>query len=739
MPTIDEPILKGIGFKQLVVSESEDPTQESRSKLAIFAVSDDDCLYFIQGTRDYSSPKLKYKFEASSFPIRKGITHLASRFNALHGTNELLYASSEHNTLFFLRRTPEGTSWIEDKITRRATQYIKYDAFVTTIVLTDGHGSALPTSHTVSITADSLHAVANGKSYNLSNQPVNIAPDKTGCVLIAIPSASKLGCSPIQVSITGAQDTRYTFSVDPSQRVSRLLSNYNSPDKLRNAKSSSREPFMKGMSSEQLTNAASLLAQYKKAKENMESPTVNSISTQQDEMVSLMSTRQDETINFMSVHQDSEINWVDKAIEGVQTYLSDAIESIKFIAKATVNFIIQTFNSSIRFILKISGKVLVWTCKTLWSLLEVVGSVLESWIGFDYLTKLLNALKLAVNTKEISKTQGFLSEVITQGLQLTSKAIVATTEGLMDVIHDGGEFIQGGYIIDPTRVHAGRRSSPPPPWVAKNFNNPFTRLLFKINPLSWILEVLRERIPGVKLPNLGPLVDKLSAVFADTLDDAGDILQTLWDTILGQILVVSADPTLIVEAILNALGGVFWTVWDTAALVIQKTFGSLAGLIDELAPLLKEEWNVPGLTDTWEDLTGKKFSLLGFLTFVPAVVINLACAILERGLPEFGPVDMSSIKIQPFYQRSAMFASTSEEAPLALMTNTEPVSDEKKDTPEGDTEKWTMAHWYQLILEDLGKTSNASWSMYDSIFESMTGPEGGELDASGAAEMGSIW
>ncbi|KAK3370406.1 hypothetical protein B0H63DRAFT_564578 [Podospora didyma] len=735
MMTIEEPILKGVGFKQLVVSEAEDLTREGQSKLAIFAVSDDDCLYFIEGTRDYSEVKLKYTFEASGFPIRKGVTHLAARFNAPHGTNELLYASSEDNALFFLRRTPAGNSWVEDKITRRALRHIKYDAFVTSIVLTDGHGSALPSRQDVSITADSLHAVANGKAYTFSNQPVSVAPDTTGCVLVAIPSASKLGCSPFHVSIGG-----YTFSVDPAQRVSRLLSSYDSSDKLRDAKSTSGKPLLGDMSSEQLTEAASLLGQYKTAKLNIDNPS----SVQQD-----------------SKEGDS---WFDKAVDGVEKFLGDAIEMIKNVVKTGVKIFVRVFGPVIKIVLMVAGKIIKWVCKGVYALLEVIGSGLELIFGYDGLSKFLEALKLAVDPKQIAKTQKFLSDVITQGLQVASKIIIATKDSVMDAMHDGGEFIKG-HIDDP-RVPAKKFNIPW--WIKKIFDNPFTRLLSKINPLSWVLEALYEEMPDLKLPDISPLLDKFSAVFTDALEGTGSILQQLWETLFSQLQVVSADPAKIVEAVLNSLKSVFWTFWDTAALIVEKTFDSLAVFLDELGPLLSEEWNIPGLTDSWEDLTEQKFSLLGFLTFVPAAIINLSCAVSDSYLPEFGPVDMSSIEIEPFYKKgalqtsgkkvanedghgasimsnpmfSAMSVSTAKTLPLdvlhntlfmrkqpainsavapgtlhafAAATSTKPASDEKnKGDTTNDDDEWTMPHWYELVFEDLGKTYSGLWNTWDS-------------------------
>ena len=294
--------------------------------------------------------------------------------------------------MFFLRRVPSGTSWVEDKITRRALQHIKFDAFVTSIVLTDGHGAALPADHSVSITAGSLHAVANGKACTFSNQPVSISPDTTGCVLVAIPSASKMSCSPFKVSLkdTAVQDStkkEYTFSVDPAQRVSRLLSNYDSPNKLRDAKSSTGQPVLAGMSPEQLEEAASLLGQYKNAKQNIENP--GKASAQQP----------------AGSNSPADDTWFDKAVDGVEKFLGDAIEMVKNVVMTGVKLFVRVFGPVIKVVLVIAGKIIKWVVKGLFSLLEAVGSGLELIFGYDGLSKFLKSLRLAFDPKEIAKTQ----------------------------------------------------------------------------------------------------------------------------------------------------------------------------------------------------------------------------------------------------------------------------------------------------------------------------------------------
>ncbi|KAL6705341.1 hypothetical protein ACN47E_007151 [Coniothyrium glycines] len=696
---VEEPILKSVSFKQVVVSEAEDPDQEWHSKLAIFAVSDENYLYFIEGTRDFSNPELKYSFEASGMPIRKGVTHLAARFNASHGTNELLYASSEDNALFFLRRVPSGTSWVEDKITQRALQHLRIDAFVTTMIWTDGYEDVLPSDYEISITADSLHAVVNGKGCTLSTQPVLANPDETGCILVAVPSASKTSCSPFQVSLKDTTKPKsecktHMFSVDPSQRTSRLLSTLDDPEKLRNAKLSTGQPALVGMSPDQLKDAASMLRTFKTAKKN-----------------DGQSSKSSEDAESSSSGEGG--SWFDDAVDGVEKFLGDAIEMMKNVVKKGVKLFVKVLGPVIWVVLKVAGKIIKWAVKGLFALLEVVGAGLELIFGWEGFSKFLKTLKLSVDPKEIAKTQKFLTDNITGVLKIASKALHTSQDGLTDVLADCGNFIRN-YIDDPREPV---QSSGIPGWIKKIFNNPFTRLLSKINPIGWILEALFEEIPDMNIPDISKLTRRLDDLPKDTMADMASTLQQLWEALLKSVVVVSANPSKIIDGVLDALKGVFWSFWDVATLFIETTFECLAGCLDDLLLLLTDEWNIPGLTDAWEDMTTQKFTVMGFITFAPAAIINMAFLFKGQGLPGREPVDLDNIEINPFYKtrklslnRDKMLSGETSTRPKDAGHHNIPAIDARVATPKGtiSISETTISNFKVSARESSNKATRAT-------------------------------
>ena len=118
-----KPILLETIFKQVIASEASDPDDaDNQTKLAILAVSEDDFLHFIEGTRNFSSADLEFTFTAYGFPIRSAVTHISARSNQTHGTNELLYAAKEDNAIFYLRHNPGDLAWTRLAISQ-STQF----------------------------------------------------------------------------------------------------------------------------------------------------------------------------------------------------------------------------------------------------------------------------------------------------------------------------------------------------------------------------------------------------------------------------------------------------------------------------------------------------------------------------------------------------------------------------------------------------------------------------------------
>jgi hypothetical protein len=131
--------LNNISFKQVVSSEKVDPANPtSQTIITLFAVSDDDELYYIQGIRPFQTNKIT--FTASGIPIRDNVDRISTQYNAAKSATELIYLGNGTNEVFHLW-LDSGLTWQEEQIlTRGPSGYIKYYAFITTLTFVTDKG-----------------------------------------------------------------------------------------------------------------------------------------------------------------------------------------------------------------------------------------------------------------------------------------------------------------------------------------------------------------------------------------------------------------------------------------------------------------------------------------------------------------------------------------------------------------------------------------------------------------------
>lgn len=134
----DEPpaiVLPEISFKNVVCSEAVDPADpKKQTLLAMFAVSDDDELYYIRGTRPYATNKLT--FVASGIPIAHNVQAVSAQFNASVNSSEIVYLSGGQNEIFHMW-LDGGNIWQQERLLVKTTTggVIKYPAYLTSVRL----------------------------------------------------------------------------------------------------------------------------------------------------------------------------------------------------------------------------------------------------------------------------------------------------------------------------------------------------------------------------------------------------------------------------------------------------------------------------------------------------------------------------------------------------------------------------------------------------------------------------
>ncbi|ORX91992.1 hypothetical protein K493DRAFT_355006 [Basidiobolus meristosporus CBS 931.73] len=607
---INQVILPETAFKQVVCSEEFDPDapeREPRTKISIFAISEDQKLYFIEGSRDWQTRELT--FRSSGLPIRSGVTHLSGKFNASYYSSELLYAGVEENALHHLRRAPSGQHWLDDRITRKANKQLKYDAFVTCITLTDSEGNTVPEGYPVK---------------SLGRVPANLETDGTGCVTIIIPAESKLSCPPLDVEIgpmfPEAAATSVKFIIEPSARVSRLMNKFNDTKSLQMATTLSGEKAFEGFDTQRLDAATGVLRQFDTMKDRI---------------------RKDS--NTTGDKGDGQLigETAEEPVGAVESFFGDVIECVKKVVKGTVKLAIRIVGPVVKLVFKVLGRVFSFVLKTLETLLTGLGTFLEQTLGYDGLTRFMKFLKLVFDKERIASHSKRIKESV-DGAFIVAEMFLETNKEVVPLFFNNCRQMLEQFLEDP-RLPSSESPTKEKGAFAWLFNNPVVRLLGKMDPLGWIEEAAEEEIGEIKAPDIKGMVSSLMGVLGDLAEDQLELLSRLMETIINDIAKTNSKN--VDQTILRSLSGVIWMLFDTLENLVDKAYDAMIILVRGLRSVITGTWKIPGLTDIWEDLTGQEFSLISFASYPLVFITNIMALVqgVEVNIKEEEAFDYSTI------------------------------------------------------------------------------------------------
>lgn len=153
-------------------------------------------------------------------------------------------------------------------------------------------------------------------------------------------------------------------------------------------------------------------------------------------------------------------------------------------------------------------------------------------------------------------------------------------------------------------------------------NNPIVSILLDLNPMSWIAEAaLEEAGESIKYPTMS--LDEGPSIFESMARVLGQVWDALQDLMVDVASSVIDDPSSLLDKIMARLQQFIWLLVDELKNIGTDLVNFLVKGLDALTNFLKEEWNIPLLTDVWEDLTDCKFSILNFFTYVAAQLMSL--------------------------------------------------------------------------------------------------------------------
>jgi hypothetical protein len=376
--------LQDIRFKQVVCSEAMDQTSNNvQTKLTLFAVSDDDELYFIQGTRQLKGNQVK--LFSSGLPIRSNVQRISCQYNATTDTSELIFVTGGGNEVKHLLRDPQTTCWSENTVQFASpTALQQFKAYVTTVSITESTGRSVGKDFPAKIKSESSMVLVNDRSYALSKKATNIRTDHHGQIVIVSAVTDQLDGPVYDLEIDNS-GVRFSTKIYAAQRVMGILSNIKDVKSLAAAKSSSGEAIFSqdeiSSKKAEFEASANLLSNF--------STMLSSVDEDTKQIVPIGSGNSSDIAVCVEKTADgvctvTDEGWFDKAVRLGKEYVGDALEFLRSMVKKVFKFAFKIVGKVVSFVINIGSKVFSFVVSTVGPLVRAVGNFLRDVLGVDF-------------------------------------------------------------------------------------------------------------------------------------------------------------------------------------------------------------------------------------------------------------------------------------------------------------------------------------------------------------------
>ncbi|KAF4428349.1 hypothetical protein FACUT_9380 [Fusarium acutatum] len=607
-PPLQAKGLPSISFCDVVCSEEVNPSKKTETCISIYAVSNAGELYFIQGSRKWSTNGA-IELWSSGLPIRNNISKITCRYNTKVRSSQLIYTNDASSTLKYLLRDSDTGYWSDASISFAAPQQVStYNAFVSTISIRDTRGRSVGQGFPVAIASISTSVLVNERSYTLSEQVTRVITNDQGQIVVVAAAMDSMKAPTYTIHISH-EGIGHLATIEAGQRLVRLLSEVNSIDSIINAKSTTGELiFDKKMfddKNQELQESVGLLQQFPALVEKVSSPTTTSGT---------------DFIQLASGDRDG----------GFLNIIGDALEWIRNTTKSAVKLIIKPVLKGIKIALQFLDKVIDVVVDSVGPLIDLLGTVMKNKLGFDF-NDIFKWLGLTFDNDKTKKNQMVLEKSITTALSLPGEITRGTEkdlERMFERIEANMEPLLGHRnpisIPDQEDPHAALRRSP----LAWLFDNPVVNMIMRFNPVSVILDALSESFDEelggfVQIPNifshfrkafgtLGHVAEKQSDLFLD-------LLTRFWDRIKDFV----SQPSRILELLKDGFQDFFRTIFDAIKTLITGLWESVGQFMDGLLSFINDKWKIPILTRLFKWYTDQDFTLMNLFTFAVTRILGL--------------------------------------------------------------------------------------------------------------------
>ncbi|ORX98814.1 hypothetical protein BCR34DRAFT_628299 [Clohesyomyces aquaticus] len=550
-----------------------------------------------------------------------------SRPNA-EASKLLIYALSFHAELYIIEgRRPVGNK----RSVHFETSQLPIRSNIRTIAGTINHdtsaseivGAPVPGGFQVRLTSAACLAYVNDRTFSLDQRPQTVSTDQFGRLQIVIPASGGLGAAPIGLQFLPDSSETRVFYIQPAQRVLNALSSLKTGDDLKNAKTSDGRSLFSSPEdhpqenfdqvAQVFANVPAMITAFDPSAMPGPHPPASNLDT------TIAWQKREKT-------SDNDRNWLDAAADVVGTVIAGPV---------------------IRLILKIGARIIRFALDTVGTIVTGLASPLEGCFGID-LSLITDFFKFRY--KRVVETQKDLAFAVDTAITLSSRYLHHHRETLIDGIDTIGKFFEQ-LVGSPADI---------PSWTPEEnrsggfFDNPIISNLLKLNPLSWIMEAIVEELGNdFKILALDlNLAGQIFAALKDQFELLWGFLQRSWTAVRAAI----TEPAAVMDYLQGVLRDGFWTIFKAIKAIIIRVFDLFLNSYDAITNFCRGKWKIPYLTDLWEELADCDFTLINFVTYVAAKLLELANPTKESLAKKwnirsaFG--DMEKINMPPLLPKS---------------------------------------------------------------------------------------
>ena len=378
--------LPQIGYRQVVCSESVDPSNQEQTVFTMFAVSQNNELYYIQGTRQYTRSDGLITLQSSGLPIRANVSRISCQFNAKMNSSELIYVGTGSNEVKHLLRDPITKCWTENHIQFASPKVMKtYQAFVTTISVTSTDGRDVGKDFPVSITAQSTIVLVNDRSYALSTASTTVHTNDRGQLVIVSAASESLMAPTYSCKIT-QNGISHVATVHGTQRITNLLSKIQGENGISGAKTTTGAPVFSASdirgNEDAFKESAQFLTEFPTMLSSVGPTSTNSRAANSAESDSV---GKEITLGNGGETAAVAVSKNDNALfEDMSEFFGDVIDWVRNVAKQTFKVVFKVAFRGIKILLRIAGKVISLVVDAVGPLVKTIGTFLEERLGIDF-------------------------------------------------------------------------------------------------------------------------------------------------------------------------------------------------------------------------------------------------------------------------------------------------------------------------------------------------------------------